>query len=1399
MKKQLTFEDVCKQLKKNKDFSDVIDDLSVLSGATILLLGVRSASGDISAFLNALIVKDQLIDIGKCILSKIIKGKSNECDKRITQIQWAYSVIYYTSYFDVLDEKMPAHIRRAIALSLSEKKSIFQEAVLEENKREDLSIEKEIFFPNIVDGYANIEKHLLKLYKSLCEGLSQFVHKLAFEESSSERDILEFNDILKKLPQLAIERFKGQYLYLASNFNEFYVYMHIEGEKIKQMHIEELYKNIISIGCNTNTKIDVGLENLEKILLDLPEKIHEEKIKDIVNNLIENYKNDIEKPIIDSKDERLKYPSINRAFIPQSYKILQYSGKEKLEKKETWYAQDECNDMDSFWARYYVSHHSLENLLLILGEPGGGKSLLTKIVCARMSDQSNIFVRIPLREVSVEKDIEDIVCEQIQKDGDVSEQLPTYKWFAENFKHNPITLVFDGYDEVLQATGGVYRNFLMKLLRFQEQCTERHRPVRVVVTSRETLIDKAEIPVGAIVMKLLEFNDKQREEWIRIWNLNNEEVYKRESIKSFMLPKDNRSIEELSRQPLLLLMLAIYDANLEEGTNSLGQEENLNRTKLYNELLRRFIRRELRKGPRGNEISYEECTEEDQDVMVNLEMEKLGIAALGMFVRGKLSLKIHEMERDLLYMGAQIPTYEKIGKMLTNAEGFFGSFFFIHDSQSGNTDTDDKEVAFEFLHKTFYEFLVADLVLKYLIRAMDELDALKNSKRCDSFFKAIEDPNHFEKQYYTALMNAYLCSEPEIIEMIVEWKENVINDCFQGDRLDYDRIIDELFKKQIEMLCSNIFMPQIWIEHNNLTVKSSYMQYCATYFMNLLILQTITKKDDKNIIRNKDWIYISQFWKMNIQEDVLLKFTSLFSISTENDGVCIKKKEILDKVEQKKIIEKQKDIFNFLQDDISYSLYSLHDVGVRHDEKQKYRRCLLEKGVNIQFEEILGRINEYILRNNPWFSIETNIENALQILRNSQADASVVLDWILCVNNYLDKVPYRVLHYRDGAGELIELVIRRYPMYTSIITEILRFGRKIGYIDLMTGRTSFGKMFLKVAYDKPVLLLEFLDLFEFYLSKEDRDTIINRLRGMLYNIDSIDLVSKILKKIYTFNMEMKDEHLLEAVVQNADQLYVDSPKTMIDIIQLCFLYGKKEEVEYLVKKGCENIERLSIEQPELVVDLLEIIYMSGEGHQVVERLIAYVERECETIIYKNPKIILETIKIISVTKNFKKCRQLVFRIYKRFDVIFNADPKEAIIFLRITERVINQTDRINALKFSIEAFDYLLLKSLDAALDLLILSKNVILNRCKYIQICLHNILNGNTTVDTIKLLDLVQDLKENELDQMSGFFWNSYLQIIMKYPKLAKMLAESYSNSLGNEKFTDVLSVYRRNLRPWG
>ena len=49
----------------------------------------------------------------------------------------------------------------------------------------------------------------------------------------------------------------------------------------------------------------------------------------------------------------------------------------------------------------------------------------------------------------------------------------------------------------------------------------QHRPVRIIVTSRITLIDKAIIPPGTTVMRLEPFNEPRRTEWITRWNACN--------------------------------------------------------------------------------------------------------------------------------------------------------------------------------------------------------------------------------------------------------------------------------------------------------------------------------------------------------------------------------------------------------------------------------------------------------------------------------------------------------------------------------------------------------------------------------------------------------------------------------------------------------------------------------------------------------------------------------------------------------------------------------------------------------------------------------------------------------------------------------------------------------------
>ena len=195
-----------------------------------------------------------------------------------------------------------------------------------------------------------------------------------------------------------------QYLYLCSQFNEFYIFVQAEQEKEKRSECDERYQAILSSAMNISDVIDTGFENMKEMMMNLPGQIKEQKVMDIADSLIGTYRARIQQPVIESKseDEKLEYPFISEAFIPQRYKCLRYSGEERLELTDTWKDIEPQKDMTSFWAKYYLDPSSVDNILLILGEPGIGKSLLTKMLCARMSSRAGVFIRIPLREHNME-------------------------------------------------------------------------------------------------------------------------------------------------------------------------------------------------------------------------------------------------------------------------------------------------------------------------------------------------------------------------------------------------------------------------------------------------------------------------------------------------------------------------------------------------------------------------------------------------------------------------------------------------------------------------------------------------------------------------------------------------------------------------------------------------------------------------------------------------------------------------------------------------------------------------------------------------------------------------------------------------------------------------------------
>ena len=449
------------------------------------------------------------------------------------------------------------------------------------------------------------------------------------------------------------------------------------------------------------------------------------------------------------------------------------AGKTHLERDEEWRGLPVADDLGAALMRYLESAYSVESPLLILGHPGSGKSLLTRVYAARLQYPRYTVVRVELRDadpaVSIQKQVED----QIRKDTGYD-----VNWadLVGNLPLSPPVVILDGYDELLQATGKLFTDYLDQVQRFQRDGLIQDRPVRVIVTSRITLIDKAIIPPGSAVMRLESFDEPRRTEWIAHWNACNADYFRQAGLKPFTLPA-NEKVAELAEQPLLLLMLAIFDS----ASNGLSSRPDLDQTLLYDELLRRFIERELGKGEHGTAFSALPSAE--RRPFVDRELNRLGVAAIGMFNRQDVKILRDQLDRDLAYFAAERPVTSGLYGQ-SQSELLLGSFFFIHESRSrlpadgaangaqpaaasANAAPVTGRAAFEFLHNTFGEFLAADFILRHVITnaaAIQDLTGKPTLEHTRQRHLASLTPYWFASLLYTPLH-----TRPNILALLREW------------------------------------------------------------------------------------------------------------------------------------------------------------------------------------------------------------------------------------------------------------------------------------------------------------------------------------------------------------------------------------------------------------------------------------------------------------------------------------------------------------------------------------------------------------------------------------------------------------------------------------------------------
>ena len=882
------FKDIEKYLRKDSSVGkDILNAFEQLSSAALIFSPIVF-DVSIIPLLELLDVKNKLFEVGHKIYDYIAQKIETNYIDRIEQIQAAYALICYTAYFDTLQNDLPKNVRKKLKLTLEEKKLMLDSATENSIKAENNSeVQCKVFYADHINSFSNIKENLNLIYDNISNSLISLIKNANIYNEEVRKEKQEYEkivDILKTLPSRALIAYEAQYLKLSDQFNDFALFAQLQNFNDLK-HAISRNKQAIDSLANMTKNIDVGLSNLNVVVNSISTNYAKIQAQDIVDDLKRKYIATIQEPIIDDKEIksdreeiRLQFPKIKDAFIPQSYKCLSYQGKEMhLEDESVWKKSPIQHDLDRFFLKYLYSPDSIDYPLIILGHPGSGKSLLTKILSAQLMCNSYTVVRIPLRDVNAEDSIDVLVEDQIKKITNRPLSTQGYGGFASQFNEKPLIIILDGYDELLQAKGAIFAGYLERVRAFQQDQKAMNRPVRIIITSRITLIDKARVPTNSTILRLMEFDKQRRQAWIDIWNNINADYFRSSNIKPFALPNREKgkknSILELAEQPLLLLMLALYDSE----SNELAKNDNIKRTELYDNLLRRFVRRE-----RGRYVvGFSDKTSQEQDLIIDEEMNRLGVVAIGMYNRKGVVIRSKQLENDLNTFSANRKDNNSELHTLKESESVLGGFFFIHQSTAQDVDahSDNSESAFEFLHNTFGEFLAADFILRHTINEVKDIYIDRKFKLAGLNNK-LSQPDNFSPGWFYCLMFVPLYSRPVILEMLREHANKALErnlSMYEFDEKFTNNVFVEnlhfIVQNHLKMILSTRNSPSVMRGGMVLDRDIPLLGYLSTYSLNLIILASALSRDGFEFDENqyhcteiseqdsKPWDKLAALWK----------------------------------------------------------------------------------------------------------------------------------------------------------------------------------------------------------------------------------------------------------------------------------------------------------------------------------------------------------------------------------------------------------------------------------------------------------------------------------------------------------------------------------------------------------
>jgi len=710
MRSKLSYAEAVRLL--GSDRSRLVEVLDKMT-ATALIAGVATGHLQILAFFD---LRAEAVRLGgeliHTVRSKLQKASGVSRSERIAA---AHTILVVTAYFEALDGlKLPTTTKQ-FNRTTQQKVALAGGSSFEGAHRGLTGMLSTIPAPAPTPArpYESTREEIGAYYRQFSERIIGLIAALQAAQGGQLRDLQLLTERLRKeIPDKALDLYDTNFRRLAADCVDFFLWANLQDHQATRAVVQSMMDETghqLREFYTTVDQLKTGLAGLEYLY----SRGNIGSSGYTASSLAVIGRSEWDEQIADIKtfgaSPRLKFPLLAAAYINPSARIAEINSADPaspaLPGNESWWErQSIINDIQTILGGLLIDPDATNLPILVLGHPGAGKSMLTRALVARLSEAGFLAVHIELRKVHPDAPIQRQIEEGIEI---ATGEKISWPELIRSAADAPRAIFLDGLDELLQNSRVSQSDYLELISEFQRREASLGRETAVVVTCRSVGAGRIRFPEGTVVLRLEPFNDHQITQWLSTWKSANRRYFQ-ESRLVPLSPDVALSYRHLAKQPLLLTMLALYDA----VDNTLQHRTSIDTGQLYEGLLTRFARREvLTKDGAGN------LPEDVLAEFLERELQRLSVIAIAMFNRGRQWVNSEELDSDLLGLipdesGGILPATVRFRQELNRADIAVGRFFFIHESLMSG---DRNYHTYQFMHSTFGEYLVARVVMRALL------------------------------------------------------------------------------------------------------------------------------------------------------------------------------------------------------------------------------------------------------------------------------------------------------------------------------------------------------------------------------------------------------------------------------------------------------------------------------------------------------------------------------------------------------------------------------------------------------------------------------------------------------------------------------------------------------------